>query len=90
MSEFCIIGSGISGSTIANLLNKKYSVILFDKPDMLKGLGSRNFDSEGVKTDTLKLVDQGILKHYHFDLFFLKVLDIGVNLHLKIFIFFSE
>ena len=38
MTEFCIIGSGISGSTIANLLNKKYSVILFDKA---RGRGGR-------------------------------------------------
>ena len=38
MSEFCIIGSGISGATIANLLIKKYSVILFDKA---RGPGGR-------------------------------------------------
>ena len=38
MSEFCIIGSGISGATIANLLNKKHSVILFDKA---RGPGGR-------------------------------------------------
>ena len=38
MSEFCIIGSGISGATIANLLNKRYSVILFDKA---RGPGGR-------------------------------------------------
>ena len=38
MSEFCIIGSGISGSTIANLLNKKHLVILFDKA---RGPGGR-------------------------------------------------
>ena len=31
MSEFCIIGSGISGATVANLLSKKHSVVLFDK-----------------------------------------------------------
>ena len=31
MSDFCVIGSGISGSTIANLLNKKYQVSLYDK-----------------------------------------------------------
>ena len=40
---------------------------IFDKPDILKGLGSRSFDSEGVKTNTLKLVDQGVLKHYLID-----------------------
>ena len=38
MSEFCIIGSGISGATIANLLNKKHSVTLFDKA---RGIGGR-------------------------------------------------
>ena len=38
MSEFCIIGSGISGATIANLLSKKHSVILFDKA---RGPGGR-------------------------------------------------
>ena len=31
MSDFCVIGSGISGATIANLLNKKYQVSLYDK-----------------------------------------------------------
>ena len=38
MSEFCIIGSGISGATIANLLDKKHSVTLFDKA---RGPGGR-------------------------------------------------
>ena len=31
MSDYCIIGSGISGATIANLLNKKFKVNLYDK-----------------------------------------------------------
>ena len=39
MSEFCIIGSGISGATIANLLSKKHKVILFDKA---RGPGGRS------------------------------------------------
>ena len=39
MFDFCIIGSGISGSTIANLLNKKYSVIVYDKA---RGFGGRS------------------------------------------------
>ena len=38
MSKFCVIGSGISGATIANLLSKKHSVILFDKA---RGPGGR-------------------------------------------------
>ena len=42
-------------------------VNILDKPDILKGLGSRSFDLEGVKTDTLKLVEQGMLKNYLVD-----------------------
>ena len=39
MLDFCIIGSGISGSTIANFLNKKYKLCLYDKA---KGAGGRS------------------------------------------------
>ncbi len=39
MSQYCIIGSGISGSTVANLLNKKNSVEVFDKA---RGPGGRS------------------------------------------------
>ena len=38
MLDFCIIGSGVSGSTIANLLSKKYSVQILDKA---RGPGGR-------------------------------------------------
>jgi renalase len=38
MKDFCVVGSGISGSTIANLLSKKYTVELFDKA---RGPGGR-------------------------------------------------
>ena len=39
MIDFCVIGSGIAGSTIANLLSKKYSVHVFDKA---RGPGGRS------------------------------------------------
>ena len=38
MKDFCVVGSGIAGSTIANLLSKKYSVEIFDKA---RGPGGR-------------------------------------------------
>ncbi len=38
MIDFCIIGSGIAGSTIAHLLSKKYSVRILDKA---RGPGGR-------------------------------------------------
>ena len=38
MSSYCVIGSGISGATIANLLSKKNSVHIYDKA---RGPGGR-------------------------------------------------
>ena len=55
------------------------TINIFDKPDIIKGLGSRSFDSEGVKTETLKLVDQGILKHYLIDTYNGKKLNFKSN-----------
>ena len=55
------------------------SINIIDKPDILKGLGSRTFDSEGVTTNTLKLVDQGILKHYLIDTYNGKKLNLKSN-----------
>ena len=39
MIDYCIIGSGISGATVANLLSKKFSVRVFDKAN---GIGGRS------------------------------------------------
>ena len=39
MIDYCIIGSGISGSTIANLLKKKNQVAIYDKA---RGPGGRS------------------------------------------------
>jgi predicted NAD/FAD-dependent oxidoreductase len=38
MKDFCIVGSGIAGSTIASLLSKKYTVEIFEKA---RGPGGR-------------------------------------------------
>jgi len=55
------------------------SINIFDKPNMIRGLGSRYFDSEGVKTEELKLVDQGVLKHYLVDTYNGKKLNLKSN-----------
>tara|TARA_B100001093_G_scaffold484257_1_gene517503 strand:- start:972 stop:1940 length:969 start_codon:yes stop_codon:yes gene_type:complete len=46
MKDFCIVGSGVAGSTIANLLAKKYSVEIFDKA---KGVGGRAANRRYIK-----------------------------------------
>ncbi|MDA9678205.1 metallopeptidase TldD-related protein [Candidatus Pelagibacter sp.] len=55
------------------------SIDIVDKPNIVKGLGSRYFDSEGVKTDELKLVDKGVLQHYLVDTYNGKKLDLKSN-----------
>ena len=55
------------------------SINIYDKPNIIKGLGSRYFDSEGVKTEELKLVDKGILKHYLVDTYNGKKLNLKSN-----------
>ena len=79
-----ISSSAISRGTsfLKDKINQKIfsdKIDIFDKPDILKGLGSRTFDSEGVKTDTLKLVEQGVLKHYLVDTYNGKKLNLRSN-----------
>ncbi len=54
MIDFCILGSGLSGSTIANLLSNKYSIEIIDKA---KGVGGR---SSIKKVDKLISFDHGL------------------------------
>ena len=80
MLDFCIIGSGISGSTIAHYLKKKYSINVHDKA---RGVGGRSsfkrykgkigFDhglqylsprSKEFKSFTNKLIKKKVLKYW--------------------------
>jgi PmbA protein len=84
-----ILSSAISGSSIARntsflkgainkeIFNKKIDVI--DKPDILKGLASRPFDSEGVISSEIKIVENGILNTYLTDTYYGKKLNLKSN-----------
>ena len=84
-----VLASAISASSIArgtsflkNKINKEIfskSINIYDKPNIIKGLGSRYFDDEGVKTEELKLVDRGVLKHYLLDTYYGKKLNLKSN-----------
>ena len=81
--------SAISSSAIArgtsflkDQLNEQIfsnSINIIDKPDIIKGLGSKNFDSEGVKSETLNLVKEGVLKSYLVDSYNGRKLNIKSN-----------
>ena len=55
------------------------SINIIDKPDIIKGLGSKNFDSEGIKSETLNLVKEGVLKNYLVDTYNGKKLNLQSN-----------
>ena len=55
------------------------SINIFDKPDLVKGMGSQCFDSEGVKSEALKLVERGSLKEYLVDTYNGKKLNLRSN-----------
>ena len=55
------------------------SINIFDKPDLVKGMGSQCFDSEGVKSEALKLVERGFLKEYLVDTYNGKKLNLKSN-----------
>jgi len=79
-----ISSSAISRGTsfLKDAINQKIfssTINIFDKPDIVKGLGSRSFDFEGVKTETLKLVEEGTLKHYLLDTYNGKKLNLKSN-----------
>ena len=80
MKDFCVVGSGIAGATVANILSKKYSVEIFDKA---RGPGGRasnrrykdssSFDhglqylspkSNNFKKFILDLKKKGVLKEW--------------------------
>jgi predicted NAD/FAD-dependent oxidoreductase len=76
MKDFCILGSGISGSTIANLLSKKYSLEIFDKA---RGVGGRSSNKRFLKKLSF---DHGLQylspKNKKFEIFVKKLTKIGV------------
>ncbi len=81
--------SAISSSAIArgtsflkDQLNEQIfsnSINIIDKPDIIKGLGSKNFDSEGVKSETINLVKEGVLKNYLVDTYNGRKLNLKSN-----------
>ena len=79
-----ISSSAISRGTsfLKDTINEKVfskNINIFDKPDIKKGLGSKSFDLEGVETNTLKLVEDGILKYYLVDTYNGKKLNLKSN-----------
>ncbi|MDC3145406.1 metallopeptidase TldD-related protein [Candidatus Pelagibacter sp.] len=84
-----VLSSAISAAAISRgtsfLKNKigeeifSKSLNVIDDPKIKKGLGSKNFDSEGVDTKNLKLIENGVLKSYLVDTYYGKKLNLKSN-----------
>ena len=61
MSTYCVIGSGISGATIANLLNNKHS----DKTTLLNRSNQDAFDLKTYKKFLSFLKFQEMMDEYN-------------------------
>ncbi len=84
-----VLANAISSSLVArgtSFLKDKIDTEIFSKniniiddPTIKKGLGSRNFDNEGVQNDKLNLVSEGVLKNYLIDTYYGKKLNMKSN-----------
>ena len=84
-----VLSSAISAAAISRgtsfLKNKigeeifSKSLNVIDDPKIKKGLGSKNFDSEGVETNNLKLIENGVLKSFLVDTYYGKKLNLKSN-----------
>ena len=69
-------------SFLKDKINEKVftdNIDVIDKPDIFKGLGSKSFDLEGVKSEKLDLVKQGVLKSYLVDTYNGRKLNLKSN-----------
>ena len=77
MKDVCIIGSGISGATIANNLSKKFSIDVYDKA---RGAGGRSSNKKFKKNESF---DHGVQyispKNSHFKKFISDLSDNFIN-----------
>nr|MCU0711779.1 TldD/PmbA family protein [Pirellula sp.] len=65
----------------ADLLNKEASVSpklsIVDDPLIVRGLGSRPFDGEGISAKRLPVIEKGVLKNYYVDTYYGKKLGMA-------------
>ncbi len=80
----CISGTSIARGT--SYLSKKINTMICDKgitivnmPQLLRGLGSVPFDSRGIKTQNLNLIENGVFKNYLLGLRSAKQLKVKPN-----------
>jgi PmbA protein len=63
---------GKAGSEVASP-----RVDIADEPLVVRGLGSRLFDGEGIRAKRLPLIEKGVLRHFYIDTYYGKKLEMA-------------
>ncbi len=86
LSSFCSCASGTSIARGTSFLNNQLNTLIFKKninitnnPKLKRGIGSAPYDSGGIKTDNISIIQDGIFKNYFLNIRSARKLRMAIN-----------
>ena len=86
LSSFCSCASGASIARGTSFLNNQLNFSIFrdninitNNPKLKKGIGSAPYDSSGVKTENISIIENGVLKNYFLNIRSARQLKMNIN-----------
>ena len=86
LSSFCSCASGTSIARGTSFLNNKLNTTVFKKninitnnPKLKRGIGSTPYDSSGIKTENISIIQDGIFKNYFLNIRSARQLRMPIN-----------
>ena len=86
LSSFCSCASGTSIARGTSFLNNQLNSLIFKKninitnnPKLKRGIGSAPYDSSGIKTENISIIQDGIFKNYFLNIRSARQLKMAIN-----------
>ena len=86
LSSFCSCASGTSIARGTSFLNNQLNTHIFKKninitnnPKLKRGIGSAPYDSSGIKTENISIIQDGIFKNYFLNIRSARQLRMSIN-----------
>ncbi|MDA9708099.1 metallopeptidase TldD-related protein [Alphaproteobacteria bacterium] len=86
LSSFCSCASGTSIARGTSFLNNQLNTSIFKKninitnnPKLKRGIGSAPYDSSGIKTNNISIIQDGIFKNYFLNIRSARQLKMAIN-----------
>ena len=86
LSSFCSCASGTSIARGTSFLNNQLNTSIFKKninitnnPKLKRGIGSAPYDSSGIKTENISIIQDGIFKNYFLNIRSARQLKMAIN-----------